>query len=128
MPDRSPYERVALEYCAPRGIPLSEFLHVWSDEDRWAALDWQAEQGRKCAAGHSLDETGGPAQVDKWNADVADHCDLCRAIERAASVVTGHDELNPMTGVIWRVWRDKEVNGGRVDESGAAGREARAAS
>lgn len=117
-----------MEYCAPRGIPLSEFLYVWSDEDRWAALDWQAEQARKCAAGHRLDETSGPAEVDKWNADVADHCDLCRAIERAESVITGNDALNPLTGVLWKVWRDKEDSDGRVDEPGPAVSETRAAS
>ena len=55
--DRSPLEQAALRYCAPRGIPLSVFLEQrtvypgqphWTEDDTLAALDWQAEQDRRC--------------------------------------------------------------------------------
>lgn len=128
MPDRTPYEQVALEYCAPRGIPLSEFLHVWSDEDRWAALDWQAEQARRCSGcGQSLDETLRPGDFDKWNAEISGHCDGCRALHRAQAVASGSDDLDEHAGARFRIWRDKEDDGGQ-HKPGAVVGEARAAS
>ena len=126
MPDRSPYEQAALNYCAPRGIPLSEFLYVWSDEDRWAALDWQAEQDRRCSGcGQDLEQTLGPGSFDKWNAEVSGHCDGCRALHRAASIDAGKDDLDPTVGVRYRIWRDTD---GRVDNTSTAVGETRTAS
>lgn len=53
----TPADRFALDYCAPRGIPLSVFLDQWSQKDRQAALQWMAEQNRKCSGcGNPLDE------------------------------------------------------------------------
>jgi len=49
MGERSPFERAALNYCAPRGIRLSEFLDLWSESDQAAALEWQTEQDLKCS-------------------------------------------------------------------------------
>ena len=36
-----------MAYCGPKGIPLSTFLE-WPDSDRWAALEWQAWESRRC--------------------------------------------------------------------------------
>lgn len=128
MPDRTPYEEAALSYCAPRGIRLSEFLEVWSDADQWAALDWQAQQARRCSGcGQSLDETMGPGTDDTWNAVVSGHCDGCRALHRVASIEAGRDELDPTVGARYRMWKDEDANG-RVDDPGATVSEARAAS
>jgi len=118
--ERSPVEQVALRYCAPRGIPLSVFLGrtVYPGEPQWlpddveAALEWQAEQARLCSGcGHSLDETMGPDQFDKWNAEKTGACDACRAIDRAARILAGNDNLDPTTGVRFRVWRDEKEAG-----------------
>jgi hypothetical protein len=120
MAERSPYEQAALDYCAPRGIRLSEFLEVWSEGDQWAALEWQADQAQKCSGcGHRLNETMGPGTEDKWNAEVSGHCDACRALHRAASIAAGRDELDPTVGARYRMWRDEATNG-RIDNPGAA--------
>jgi hypothetical protein len=36
-----------MNYCGPKGIPLSTFLG-WSIDDQVAALGWQAEQNLRC--------------------------------------------------------------------------------
>jgi hypothetical protein len=36
-----------MDYCAPRGLPLSGFLG-WPADDQDAALWWQAEQNLRC--------------------------------------------------------------------------------
>jgi hypothetical protein len=124
LPDRGPFERAALDYCAPRGIRLSEFLEVWSYEDQIAALEWQADQARTCSGcGQNLEETTGPGTFDKWNAELSGHCDGCRALHREAMVVAGRDELDPSVGARYRVWRDEENTDGRVDDAGAVVRE-----
>jgi hypothetical protein len=72
-----------------------------------AALEWQAEQDRKCkGCGQNLDETFGKANDDKWNAEVIGHCDACRARHRAEQIRAGHDNLDPNVGVYYRTWRD----------------------
>lgn len=121
MPDRSDYELAAIEYCAPRGIPLSTFLNVWSEDDQRAALEWAAEQARTCAGcGQNLEETTGPGAFDTWNAEIAGHCDGCRARARKEAELSGSDDLDPHAGVRLRLWKD-EVTDGRVHQPGAAG-------
>ncbi len=81
-----------------------------------AALEWQVAQSRRCANGHDLGETMGPDQFDKWNAEVAGTCDICRALDRAERIAAGNDDLDPLSGMQFRVWRDKEeAADGRVD-------------
>lgn len=54
--DRSPFEQMAIEYCAPRGIPLSVFCGrvvypgdpMWTEDDQQAAIDWQIHDRLKC--------------------------------------------------------------------------------
>lgn len=115
--DRSPLEQAALRYCAPLGIPLSVFLGrvvypgspQWTDDDTLAAFDWQGYQDRLCTGcGQSLDDTVGPDQFDKWNAEEVGACDACRALDRTARIKAGNDDLNPTAGVRFKVWRDKE--------------------
>ncbi len=36
-----------MDYCAPIGLPHSQFLG-WSDEDRRKALEWQADKSDHC--------------------------------------------------------------------------------
>jgi len=70
-------------------------------------LEWQAEQDRHCkGCGQNLDETVGPDNVDKWNAEKVGACDSCRARSRAAHIIAGRDELDPMAGLMFRTWRD----------------------
>lgn len=126
MPERSTYERAALEYCAPRGIRLSDFLDLWSQGDQLAALEWQAEQSWRCSeCGLDSRETVGPKHEDRWNAELSGHCDGCRAKERARATIAGDDHLNPNAGARLRFWRDEEVADGSVDEPRPAGGEAR---
>lgn len=55
--DLSPADRVALDYCAPKGIPLSIFLGrvqgfgepLWLEDDTRKAVAWQAEQNARCS-------------------------------------------------------------------------------
>jgi hypothetical protein len=76
-------------------------------------LEWQAEQDRKCKqCGHNVDETFGPDNADKWNAEVAGYCDGCRAGHRATSILAGRDDLDPTVGARFRFTRDEpSVNG-----------------
>jgi len=75
-------------------------------------LEWQLEQDRKCRdCGQNIDETFGKANDDKWNAEIAGHCDACRAGHRTAMVLAGRDELDKTVGVRYRFWRDVEGNG-----------------
>jgi len=111
----SPAERRVRDYVCPNGIPRSIFLGRvprqgephWLPSDITAALEWQSEQDRKCpGCGQNIDETFGPGNVDKWNAEVSGHCDGCRAMHRAASIAAGKDDLDPTVGSRYRVWRD----------------------
>jgi hypothetical protein len=56
LDDLTVEERMALAYCAPRGIPLSVFLGrivgagepQWTERDAQAAVLWQIEQNAHC--------------------------------------------------------------------------------
>ena len=39
--------RAELDYCAPRGIPHSDFLN-WEQDDQDKALAWQVDEADKC--------------------------------------------------------------------------------
>lgn len=49
-----------MDYCGPRGIPLSEFLS-WDDDDQDAALLWQAHESRRCSGCGTHPEEWDPA-------------------------------------------------------------------
>lgn len=117
-------EKVALGYCAPHGIPLSVFLGrvvypgdpVWLERDAQAAV-WWSQLCKDC--GHHPDETFGPGQQDKWNAEMSGHCDTCRALNRAAIAADGRDDaVSPSVGARFRIWRDQEVSDGDVELAG----------
>lgn len=36
-----------MDYCGPRGLPLSQFLS-WSEDDQQAALAWQSRDAARC--------------------------------------------------------------------------------
>jgi hypothetical protein len=121
--DFSPWERMALDYCAPHGVPLSVFLGrtvypgepLWLVRDAEAAMWWQAEQSWRCTeCGLDTRQTVGPAHEDKWNAELSGHCDGCRAAERARADLNGNDHPAQHAGARLRFWRDEEVTGGDV--------------
>lgn len=104
-----------LDYCAPRGIPLSVFRgrvvalgeSQWSEDDWDAARQWQARENRRCQdCGQDLNETMGPDNFDKWNAEVVGHCDACRAGHRTSMIAADRDDLDPNVGARLRFWRD----------------------
>jgi hypothetical protein len=79
-------------------------------------LEWQAEQDRHCkGCGQNLDETFGPDNFDKWNAELAGSCDACRARSRAAHIAAGKDDLDPMAGLMFRTWRDQASTNGEMN-------------
>lgn len=91
-----PSERLALDYCAPRGIPLSVFLGrvvypgepQWLPEDTTAALDWHIEQAGRCpGCGHNQATT---TSKDPPDYDVeAVVCHACMARTREAQRMQG---------------------------------------
>jgi hypothetical protein len=119
MAEWSPLEEAAIDYCCPRGIPLTLFTEQrvvlpgepqWTVRDVEAALWWQARQSRRCECGHNLDDTLGEGEAYKWNAEKTGQCDVCRALDLAATVIRGGDDLNPLAGARFKVWRDEEAN------------------
>ena len=110
-------EKAALTYCAPHGIPLSVFLGriVYPGEPMWLPRDvqgvfWWLQVCKTC--GHHPEETFGPGEQDKWNAEMSGHCDGCRALERASLMAAGSDDpVSPAVGARYRMWRDKDTNG-----------------
>jgi hypothetical protein len=98
---------------------------VWSDDDQMAALEWAADESFRCSGcGLDMRETVGPEHEDKWNAELSDHCDGCRAKERARSMIAD-EHPDPNAGARLRYWRDKEIDNGRVDDPSADGEQAR---
>jgi hypothetical protein len=116
--DRPASEQAALLYCAPRGIPLSVFLGEvvypgnpqWLPDDTAAALDWLAYERSRCdGCGQQIADTVGKEHFDKWNAEKTGTCDGCRALDRAARILAGNDDLVPeTTGARFRLWRDED--------------------
>lgn len=68
----------------------------------------------RCTCGQPLYETFGPDHFDKWNAEPSGTCDACRAQERAANIARGKDDLDPLAGVRFRIWRDQPAANGSV--------------
>lgn len=110
MGERSPLERTALTYAAPRGIPLSVFLGrvvypgdpQWLDDDLLAALEWQTEQAGRCKdCGQDLDASTARDNHDEYEAEGVS-CHGCRAIDRAAHKLAGNETPNPLAGVRWK--------------------------
>jgi hypothetical protein len=69
LEDLSSEERLALSYCAPRGIPLSVFFgrvvglgdQQWTQRDAQAAVLWELDQKAHCpGCGQPRDECMGP--------------------------------------------------------------------
>jgi hypothetical protein len=113
--DLSPVERAALEYCAPRGIPLSVFIDQrvvypgdpqWTGKDAAAALWWQAEQDKRCdGCGGNLVETLDPDNEDRYRAEGV-WCHRCRAIQREALAMAGknpYSDADPTAGARYRI-------------------------
>lgn len=68
-----------MNYCAPLGIPLSEFLN-WHPDDQQAALAWQADRNSRCSHCGTADwewEENRDAYVAKVK--------VCRGCHRRAS-------------------------------------------
>jgi hypothetical protein len=107
--DLTDRERAALDYCAPRGIPLSVFLGrviypgdpQWLPEDTEAALWWQANV---CSCGQLLSESMDPANEKLYAAEGL-WCFACRAIHREAVAMTGknpYQDADPTAGTRYR--------------------------
>lgn len=84
-------DRLALDYCAPVGIPLSVFNGrtvypgdpMWLPEDRAAALDWHVENSTRCpGCGHSQAVTTSSEPPDYEVEAVV--CHACMAKTREA--------------------------------------------
>lgn len=108
--DRSATQQAALEYCAPRGIPLSVFLYArvvypgepqWTEDDVQAVFDWQAEQANRCECGGDLRETMLEENAYGYKATPL-YCHRCRAIHRAA-VALAKGKPDPTAGTRYRV-------------------------
>lgn len=110
--DLSDAEQAALNYAAPRGIPLSVFLgrvvypgdQQWTERDTAAAMWWQADQDRRCkTCGLYLDETMDPANEFKYEAEAV-WCHGDRAMHRAALELAGRSyaDADPMAGTRFR--------------------------
>jgi hypothetical protein len=63
-----------MDYCGPKGLPLSEFLS-WSQPDQDNALWWQAYESRRCG--------GCGTHPDDWDDPYAFHAEsyTCRGCE-----------------------------------------------
>jgi hypothetical protein len=73
-----------LAYCAPQGIPHSEFLS-WSADDQDKALAWLADQSNRCPDCRTRPEEWDPAQGGSRTAYVADvtRCLGCEVLGQA---------------------------------------------
>jgi hypothetical protein len=120
MADRTPYEQAALDYCAPKGIPLSVFLEVWSEADQLAALEWQALEARKCPNGHDITESTLKDNSYAYRADPV-RCHACYAIH-AAEAQLHHHSSDQNAGTLWQLTK-LEAGNGRVDNPAATGSE-----
>jgi len=72
-----------MAYCGPQGIPLSTFLS-WRDDDRQAALAWQARESRRCRDCGTFPEDWDPEQGGSRTAykAEADQCQGCVDLQR----------------------------------------------
>lgn len=72
-----------MAYCGPKGIPLSTFLS-WRDDDRHAALAWQAYESRRCRDCGSHPEDWDPERDGSRTAFKAEatECQGCVDLQR----------------------------------------------
>jgi len=135
-PDRPLGEQVEIDYCAPRGIPLSVFRGrvvypgepQWTGEDRQAIYDWLAKEVRTCqGCGQDLDESMQKDNAFAYKADglrchacYAVHVEAARLVGRKPSPTAGYDR--------YRITKREAPDGGVVvaatngSETRAAGR------
>jgi hypothetical protein len=128
--DRPLGEQVVVDYCAPRGIPLSVFCGrvvyagdpQWTDDDRQAVYDWLAKQARTCSGcGQNLDES---LQKDNAFAYKAAglRCHACYAVHIEAARLIGGNP-SPNAGYDrYRIMK-REVPDGSVSDPGSNGSE-----
>lgn len=90
-----------MAYCAPRGIPRSAFL-AWSQEDRDAALTWQAEQGRRCPSCGTHPDDWDPERGGRRHAYKPDveQCEGCSASHRGAEMFREQLDAFPGSRVV----------------------------
>lgn len=114
MTERSPFEQAALDYCAPRGIPLSVFLGrivypgdpQWLEADTLAALEWETQQANRCSGcGQNLDESQKKDNAFVYQA-AAVSCHGCQAILRASKPL----DQDARFGTRYRFTRTPEAN------------------
>jgi hypothetical protein len=116
--DRSPAERAAIDYCAPRGIALSVFCGrpvglgdpQWTADDRAAVFEWLAEQASRCRdCGADLGECMDAVNTFEYQAEAL-WCHGCRAIHRAAVELSGPGtKANPVAGARYRFTRTPQT-------------------
>lgn len=108
--DRSPLERVQINYCAPRGIPLSQFAGravypgdpAWLDDDREAVLDWLEKEASRCErCGQDTRESMKLENAYTYRAKGL-RCHSCYAIDAEAAQLT-RSKPGPMAGIRFQV-------------------------
>lgn len=86
--DLADYEKAALAYCAPHGIPLSVFVGrvvgagdpQWLERDAQAAVLWQFEQDTRCkGCGRPRSECQVPAGVAPDYEVTVTRCHACES-------------------------------------------------
>lgn len=84
-----------MDYCAPHGIALSEFLR-WEQRDQDAALEWSAYEARRCR--------GCGSHPDDWaedrfayHAHLSEQCPGCLAVHRLGE---RHKQLDPGVRIV----------------------------
>ena len=88
--------RQELAYCAPLGLPHSEFLS-WNDDDQDKALAWVTDQAELCAGGCGT-------RASEWDPKQGGHrfayitqtrrCPGCELIDMAQQHMREHPEQN----------------------------------
>ena len=103
--EADPGYAAALDYCAPRGVPLSFFLGGpwrWTAPDRAAALAWLDREKRTCGGCGTRPEEWDPKRGGSRTAYefVPSVCPGCEAKERSEAVLQSDD---------WQQQRGKRI-------------------
>lgn len=99
-----------MNYCAPRGIPYSEFMGRalvageprWTQDDTLLAIEWQRWQSEICGGcGHPLSES-----LDEGNDYQARQlaCFACEVKERAEKAASAKENADTSGKKITAVW------------------------